>query len=158
MKPSRTELNSQTGNNITQKNKIKCPDGTIPVLRNTKDFLTSANLFPENYVHPQSVDSPGTHVSIHFLRSHAGPYRGIQAWVYGVDLKIEKDQASYSQIYLGSDVNNKINYISAGFMINPGYILATDVFGHMDFGRVKMERDVTIQLVQGLFKYHRRSP
>lgn len=66
MKPSRTELNSQTGNSITQKNKIKCPDGTIPVLRNTKDFLTSANLFPENYVHPHSVDSPGTHVSIHF--------------------------------------------------------------------------------------------
>ncbi|CAF2144641.1 hypothetical protein IGI04_008430 [Brassica rapa subsp. trilocularis] len=119
MKPSRTELNSQTGNSITQKNKIKCPDGTIPVLRNTKDFLTSANLFPENYVHPQSVDSPGTHIA--GVRSHAGPYRGIQAWVYGVDLKIEKDQASYSQIYLGSGVNNKINYISAGFMINPGY-------------------------------------
>ncbi|CAN7004268.1 unnamed protein product [Brassica oleracea var. botrytis] len=116
MKPSRTELNSQTGNNITQKNKIKCPDGTIPVLRNTKDFLTSANLFPENYVHPQSVDSPGTHIA--GVRSHAGPYRGIQAWVYGVDLKIEKDQASYSQIYLGSGVNNKINYISAGFMVD----------------------------------------
>ncbi|CAH8313905.1 unnamed protein product [Eruca vesicaria subsp. sativa] len=119
MKPSRTQLNSQTSNSITHKNKIKCPDGTVPVLRNTKEFVTNDNLFAEKYVHPQSADSPGTHIA--GVRSHAGPYRGIQAWVEAVDLKIEKDQASYSQIYLGSGVNKQINYISTGFMINPGF-------------------------------------
>ncbi|CAH8313902.1 unnamed protein product [Eruca vesicaria subsp. sativa] len=112
MKPSRTELNSQTDNNITQQGKIKCPKGAIPLLRNTKEFVTNANLFGEKYVHPQSEDS----------RIHAGPFRGVQSWIYGVNLKMEKDEAAFSQVYVASSVKNKVNYISAGYMINPGFI------------------------------------
>ncbi|KAH0900065.1 hypothetical protein HID58_049633 [Brassica napus] len=47
------------------KNKIKCLDGTIPVLLNTKNFITDANFFAEKYIHPQSADSPGVYVE-HF--------------------------------------------------------------------------------------------
>lgn len=68
MKPSlsRHELKNQTSNNKTYKTKIKCPYGTIPVLRNTKEFNTKAQLLAAKYFNPLSADSPGTHVNIHF--------------------------------------------------------------------------------------------
>ena len=64
MKPSvsRTELKSQIGINKVQKQKIPCPDGTIPVWRNTKEFTTNTQVLAENHVHFLSPDSPGTHV------------------------------------------------------------------------------------------------
>jgi len=68
MKPSlsRHELKNQTSNNKTYKKDIECPYGTIPVLRNTKEFNTKAQLLAAKYFNPLSADSPGTHVRIHF--------------------------------------------------------------------------------------------
>ncbi|CAH8388441.1 unnamed protein product, partial [Eruca vesicaria subsp. sativa] len=63
MKPSvsRTKSKSQIGINHVQKQTIPCPDGTIPVWRNTKEFITNAQVLAEKHVHPLSADSPGTH-------------------------------------------------------------------------------------------------
>lgn len=68
MKPSvsRSELKNQTGNNKTFKKKLGCPHGTVPILRNSKEYITNTQLFTEKYFHPLSGDSPGTHVSIQF--------------------------------------------------------------------------------------------
>lgn len=65
MKPSvsRTESKSQIGINRVQKQIIPCPDGTIPVWRNTKEYITKAQDLADKHVHPLSDDSPGTHVT-----------------------------------------------------------------------------------------------
>ncbi|CAN8267714.1 unnamed protein product [Cochlearia groenlandica] len=121
MKPSvsKVELKDQTRNNkkYNEKN-IGCPHGTVPILRNTKEFFTNSQTFAKKYFNPLSVDSPGTHIA--GVISRKGPFFGIEAMFSGYTLNIEKDQASYSQIYLGSGVNNQANFISAGWMINPG--------------------------------------
>ena len=62
-------------------------------------------------------------VQIAGVRSQAGPYHGVQSWIYGFDLKTEKDQAAFSQVYVADTVNNKINYISAGFMVGLTFIV-----------------------------------
>lgn len=68
MKPSfsRRELNNQTGNNKIYKKKIGCPHGTVPIMRNSTEYITNAQNFAEKYFHMLSGDSPGTHVSIQF--------------------------------------------------------------------------------------------
>ncbi|EOA12655.1 hypothetical protein CARUB_v10027734mg [Capsella rubella] len=114
MKPSasRLELKNQTSNNYVYKKKIGCPYGTVPVLRNSKEYIINTQ-----YFHPLSRDRPGTHIA--GVRSSNGPFRGIEAWSNGYALNIGKDQASYSQIYIGSGSNKEVNFIQAGFMINP---------------------------------------
>lgn len=47
-----------------------------------------------------------------------GPYRGVIASISVHDLNISGDQASYAHIYLGSGVNNKVNFIQTGWMVN----------------------------------------
>lgn len=68
MKPSFSPHDStnQTGNNATYKTKIACPYGTVPILRNTKEFNTNAQIFAEKYLNPILADGldPLTHVSI----------------------------------------------------------------------------------------------
>ncbi|KAL1224283.1 Protein neprosin [Cardamine amara subsp. amara] len=119
MKPSvsKPELKNQTSSNKTYKKKIRCPQGTIPILRNSKEYITNARLFVEKYFHPLTGDSPGTHIA--GVRSHSGPYRGVEAWSGVHNLNIGRDQASYGQIYIGSGLNNQVNFIQAGWMINP---------------------------------------
>ncbi|CAL9241666.1 unnamed protein product [Arabidopsis halleri] len=119
MKPSvsRFEFKNQTGNNKTYKKEFECPHGTVPILRNSKEYITNAQFFAEKYFHPLSGDRPGTHIV--GVRSSNGPFRGIEAWFNGYTLNISKEQASYSQIYIGSGLNNEVNFIQAGYMINP---------------------------------------
>ncbi|CAH2035939.1 unnamed protein product, partial [Thlaspi arvense] len=112
---SRHEIKKKIGNNKTFK-KMKCPYGTVPVLRNTKEFISSAQLFVNNS-HLISADSPGTHIA--GIRSHNGSFRGIEAWFNGINLNVGKDQASYSQIYISGGLYKDANFISAGWMINP---------------------------------------
>nr|VDD58643.1 unnamed protein product [Brassica oleracea] len=75
-------------------------------------------MFAEKHFHPLSADSPGTHIA--GVRSSVGPFRGVQAWFSGNSLNVGKDQVSYSHIYIGSGSENQVNYISAGWIINPG--------------------------------------
>lgn len=47
-----------------------------------------------------------------------GPYRGVEAWFSIIhNLNIGRDQASYTQIYIGSGLNNEVNFIEAGWMV-----------------------------------------
>lgn len=68
MKPSFSPHDStnQTGNNATYKTKIACPYGTVPILRNTKEFNTDAQIFAEKHFNQILADGldPLTHVSI----------------------------------------------------------------------------------------------
>ncbi|EOA33263.1 hypothetical protein CARUB_v10022287mg [Capsella rubella] len=122
MKPSvsRLELKNQTLNNKTYKTKMRCPDGTVPILKTSKEYINNTQLFTEKYFHPLSGDSPGTHIA--GIRSREDIYRGVEAWFSLHNLKVERDQASYSQIYIGSGSNNQVNFIQAGWMINPSLV------------------------------------
>ncbi|KAF8093697.1 hypothetical protein N665_0380s0017 [Sinapis alba] len=116
MKPSvsRPESNYKAENRDNNK-KIRCPDGTIPILRTTKEYASNARRFEEMHLNPLSADSPGTHIA--GVRStSAGPYHGVQGWFTVFELNVAKDQASYASIYLGTETN----FIQAGWMINPG--------------------------------------
>ncbi|CAN8265171.1 unnamed protein product [Cochlearia groenlandica] len=113
------QLKSQIENNKTYKSKINCPDGTVPIMRNSKEFMTNAQTFADKFVHPLSVDSPGTHVA--GIKAVNGPFHGVESLFDVFNLNVGKDQASYSQIYVGSGSKNQVNYISSGFMINPSY-------------------------------------
>ncbi|KAF8095691.1 hypothetical protein N665_0326s0033 [Sinapis alba] len=55
------------------------------------------------------------------VRTQNGPYRGVEAWFKMFKLDIAKDQASYGHIYIGSGSNTEVNFISAGWMINPSF-------------------------------------
>ncbi|KAF8100615.1 hypothetical protein N665_0220s0019 [Sinapis alba] len=115
---SRPELKMQTGKTETSnKRKIGCPIGTVPILKNTKEYVTNSQMFAEKNFHPLSADSPGTHIA--GVRSSSGPFRGVQASFSVNALNVGKDQVSYSHIYIGSRSENQINYISAGWIINP---------------------------------------
>ncbi|KAG7610365.1 Neprosin [Arabidopsis suecica] len=114
---SRHELRNQTDNTKTYKNEMGCPDGTVPILRNSKEYISNAQLFAEKYFHPLSSESPGSHVA--GVRSQNGPYHGVDASFSIHKLNIERDQASYAQLYVGSGLNHQINFIQAGWMINP---------------------------------------
>ncbi|KAG2302394.1 hypothetical protein Bca52824_031045 [Brassica carinata] len=116
---SRPELKMQTGNNETSnKKKIRCPNGTVPILRNTKEFIKNSQFFAKKHIHPLTVDSPGTHIA--GVRSNGGPFRGVEAKFNGYTLNVGNDQASYSQMYIGGGLKDEVNFISAGWMINPG--------------------------------------
>lgn len=45
------------------KNIIKCPKGTVPILRNTKEYVENAQYWEEKHFNPLTVRSPGLHVS-----------------------------------------------------------------------------------------------
>ncbi|XP_019095854.1 PREDICTED: uncharacterized protein LOC104763020 [Camelina sativa] len=121
MKPSVSihELRNHIDNNKSYSSEIGCPDGTVPILRISNEYNTKAQLFSEKYFHPLTVDNPGAHIV--GIRSSTGPYRGVEASYNGYTQYIEKDQASYSEIYIGSWLNNQVNYIQAGYIINPSF-------------------------------------
>ncbi|XP_006282377.2 uncharacterized protein LOC17876699 [Capsella rubella] len=119
MKPSVSihEIKNQTQINKTYKEKIKCPYGTVPIVRRTNEFITNAQLLADKYFHPLSPDSSGTHIA--GIKQHGGPYHGISARFNAYKLDIGEDQASYSQMYIGNGYYGEFNFISAGLMTNP---------------------------------------
>ncbi|XP_010493800.1 PREDICTED: uncharacterized protein LOC104771021 [Camelina sativa] len=121
MKPSvsRHELKNHIENNKSYSKKIGCSDGTVPILRISNEYNTKAQFFAEKYLHPLTGDTPGVHIV--GVRSRAGPYRGVEAWYNGYKLSIERNQASYSEMYIGSRLNNQVNFIQAGYIINPSF-------------------------------------
>ncbi|CAL9229182.1 unnamed protein product, partial [Arabidopsis halleri] len=100
------------------KKSIECPNGTVPILRNTKQYVANAQYWAEKHFNPLTVESHGTHIAGVRSQGH-GPYHGVAAWMSLHNLNITRDQASYTNIYVGSGVNNKVNFIQAGWMINP---------------------------------------
>lgn len=64
MKPSFSlnKSKNQVGRKMYDKI-IDCPNGTIPILRNTKEYVANAQYFAEKHLNPLTVESHGTHVS-----------------------------------------------------------------------------------------------
>ncbi|VYS67898.1 unnamed protein product [Arabidopsis thaliana] len=60
-------------------------------------------------------------IQIAGVRSRAGPYHGVEAWFNGYKLNVGRYQISYTQIFIGSRLNNQDNFIQAGYIINPGF-------------------------------------
>ncbi|ESQ41129.1 hypothetical protein EUTSA_v10015383mg [Eutrema salsugineum] len=112
---------SKPKNNIRGESKsnkiIECPNGTVPILRNTKEYAANAQYWAEKHFNPLTAESHGTHFA--GVNSQGQGYRGLAAWMSLHDLNISKDQVSYTNIYVGSGTNNKKNSIQTGWMVNP---------------------------------------
>lgn len=46
-----------------------------------------------------------------------GPYHGVKAWMSVHELNISVDQTSYTNIYVGSAVRDRVNFIQTGWMV-----------------------------------------
>ncbi|XP_013610547.1 PREDICTED: uncharacterized protein LOC106317242 isoform X1 [Brassica oleracea var. oleracea] len=112
------KLKKQIKSKIENRISINCPNGTVPILKNTKEYVANAKYWAEKHFNPLTEDSPGTHIA--GVRSQdEGPYHGLAAWMSVHDLNISRDQASYANIYVGSGYNKKTNFIQTGWMVNP---------------------------------------
>ncbi|KAL0680774.1 hypothetical protein Bca4012_047621 [Brassica carinata] len=103
-----------------QSNKIiECSDGTVPILKYTNVFVTNAQHWAKKHFSPFTIDSRGTHIAGVRALPYQGPYHGVTALMSVHDLNISVDQASYTNIYVGSGVSDKVNFLQIGWMVNP---------------------------------------
>ncbi|AED90820.1 unnamed protein product [Arabidopsis thaliana] len=118
LEPSFSKPKNQVKGESERKNIIECPNGTVPIIRNTKKYVANAQYWTEKHLNPLTIDSHGTHIA-GVRTTDQGPYRGVIASLSVHDLNISRDQASYANIYIGSGIYDKVNFIQTGWMINP---------------------------------------
>ncbi|KAH0907510.1 hypothetical protein HID58_039337, partial [Brassica napus] len=49
---------------LLKNHKIQCPNGTVPILKNTKKYVANAQYWAERHFNPLTDESPGKHVSL----------------------------------------------------------------------------------------------
>ncbi|WZZ22594.1 hypothetical protein YC2023_123981 [Brassica napus] len=103
MEPSFSSLKpkKQVKNKIENRIRVECPNGTVPILKNTKEYVTNAQYWAERHFNPLTDESHGKHIA-GVREQGQGPYHGVAAWMTVHDLNISRDQASYANIYAGS--------------------------------------------------------
>ncbi|KAL0709366.1 hypothetical protein Bca4012_016344 [Brassica carinata] len=120
MEPSfsipKPKYKGKKGNGIRRT--IDCPNGTVPIQRNTKEYVANRLYWADKHFKPLTVESHGTHFA-GVRTQDKGPYHGLAAWMSVHDLNVSNDQISYTTIYVESGVNNKVNSIQTGWMVNP---------------------------------------
>ncbi|KAK7372343.1 hypothetical protein VNO80_05721 [Phaseolus coccineus] len=112
-----TTLNYSESEFIFGLGKDKCPVGTVPIQRTTKDDLMEEN---SNY-HMFFSDYPGVHLAEISLRPNYGPYfqiSGINS-IYNPRIDTSKSQISMSHIWVQNGHFQSINKISAGWHVHP---------------------------------------
>uniref|UniRef100_A0A0D3AIC3 Neprosin PEP catalytic domain-containing protein n=1 Tax=Brassica oleracea var. oleracea TaxID=109376 RepID=A0A0D3AIC3_BRAOL len=109
----------QTKTKSESKKFIDCPNGTVPILKNTKEFVTNAQYWANKHFNSFTIDSHGTHFAGVRASQDQGPYHGVEAWMSVHELNISVDQTSYTNIYVASAVSDKVNFIQTGWMVNP---------------------------------------
>ncbi|EOA19592.1 hypothetical protein CARUB_v10002741mg, partial [Capsella rubella] len=121
MKPSFaiSEPENKVKSRRYDQNVIDCPNGTVPILKNTKEYVRNAQYFAAKRLNPLTVVRPGEHIAV--VRSRGqGPYHGVAAPISIHDLNISSDQYSSANIFVGSTANNNtFNLIETGWMVNP---------------------------------------
>ncbi|CAF1786833.1 unnamed protein product [Brassica oleracea var. botrytis] len=120
MEPSFSNLKpkKQVKNKTENRIRVECPNGTVPILKNTKKYVANAQYWAERHFNPLTDESHGKHIA-GVREQGRGPYHGLAAWLSVHDLNVSRDQASYANIYAGSVLNNKTNFIETGWMVNP---------------------------------------
>ncbi|CAN8236686.1 unnamed protein product [Cochlearia groenlandica] len=99
-------------------NIIECPNGTVPILRNSKEYVANASYWSKKHLNPLMKENPGWHVA--GIRStDKAPYHGVGAWMSVHDLNVSKEQVSHTSIFVGTGFNNDVNFIGTGWMVNP---------------------------------------
>ncbi|KAL0823242.1 hypothetical protein Bca101_046919 [Brassica carinata] len=106
----------QTKTKSESKKFIDCPNGTVPILKNTKEFVTNAQYWANKHFNSFTIDSHGTHFAGVRASQDQGPYHGVEAWMSVHELNISVDQTSYTNIYVASAVSDKVNFIQTGWM------------------------------------------
>ena len=66
MEPSFSNLKpkKQVKNKTENRIRVECPNGTVPILKNTKKYVANAQYWAERHFNPLTDESPGKHVSL----------------------------------------------------------------------------------------------
>ncbi|KAG7553849.1 Neprosin [Arabidopsis suecica] len=116
---------------VKSKTIIDCPNGTVPIFRNTKEYVANAQYFAEEHFNPITVKSHGTHFAgVRLNGKGRSPFHGMASWISVHNLNVSRDQVSYAHVYVGSRVNNIDNFIETGWMINPSLFGDGRVWGY----------------------------
>ncbi|KAG7548193.1 Neprosin activation peptide [Arabidopsis suecica] len=118
MKP--TGWDSQSENKFAErknKNKIECPNGTVPILRTKKKHVIQSQEYPINNFTVLTAKYPGTHIAgMKIVEKHN--YRGVAGGLRTYNLIIDKNQSTSAQAYVATASNDDANSIQVGWMIN----------------------------------------
>ncbi|KAF8082832.1 hypothetical protein N665_0805s0005 [Sinapis alba] len=109
----------KTKSESKSKKVIECPNGTVPILKTTREYVKNAQYWAKKHFNPFTIDSHGTHFAGVRASKDQGPYHGVEAWMSVHELNISVDQTSYTNIYVGSAISDKVNFIQTGWMVNP---------------------------------------
>ncbi|CAN7068554.1 unnamed protein product [Brassica rapa subsp. trilocularis] len=115
MEPSFSNLKpkKQVKNKTENRIRVECPNGTVPILKNTKKYVANAQYWAERHFNPLTDESPGKHPNITAPATIAKPKNSLQdrvAQVYGGGLvhmdfsKDHMDRVGY-EIYTIMDIN-----------------------------------------------------
>ncbi|CAG7911469.1 unnamed protein product [Brassica rapa] len=88
MEPSFSNLKpkKQVKNKTENRIRVECPNGTVPILKNTKKYVANAQYWAERHFNPLTDESPGKHPNITAPATIAKPKNSLQdrvAQVYG---------------------------------------------------------------------------
>ena len=66
MEPSFSNLKpkKQVKNKTENRIRVECPNGTVPILKNTKKYVANAQYWAERHFNPLTDESHGKHVSL----------------------------------------------------------------------------------------------
>ncbi|XP_056173909.1 uncharacterized protein LOC115667595 [Syzygium oleosum] len=94
-----------------------CPDGTIPILRRTKEDRIRAKLLEQTHpqiYHPSSVEFPGLR-----LWSGSNPFHGAKAFIDNYIPKCANGQSSAALLRIASRITGGTNIMQTGWTVYP---------------------------------------
>ncbi|RZC61826.1 hypothetical protein C5167_023565 [Papaver somniferum] len=114
--------------------RVKCPEGTVPIRRTSKEDLIRIKAFMESselvspIVHPNDdyevKEPPGRHIAAYHSLPATEPdqhleFHGIQAMMTVENPSVGPTQRSVSLVWLESGPNDSRNALQAGWMVSP---------------------------------------
>ncbi|XP_004488448.1 protein neprosin-like [Cicer arietinum] len=97
--------------------KVRCPKGTVPIRRVTKDdLIRGISLFNDHILAQTNFHRHSTHISLIKWRA---PYFGVSGTTSVYNPKVFKGQSSSSHIYVQNGQGDSINKIVAGWHVSP---------------------------------------
>ncbi|KAK6918016.1 Neprosin activation peptide [Dillenia turbinata] len=116
------EASTSEGRAHVNFNRIRCPPGTVPILRATKASLARAKDY--SHFHPATPESPGLHQAV--LEAKPGVLMGGKASGTVYNYEVKSGQKTSSKMWLTS--GDRLNSISVGWTIAPD--LFNDTLSH----------------------------
>ncbi|XP_020206465.1 uncharacterized protein LOC109791566 [Cajanus cajan] len=121
----KTSVKTSPARSIFGLDKDKCPLGTVPIRRTTKDdLIREKSLLNDHMIMTQKA--PGIHVAEVSLKSRFGPYYGVNGTNSIYNPKLDRtDQITLSNLWVQNGQGDAGNKISVGWHVLP-YLYGND--------------------------------